>query len=109
MSSMRPQDTAATAINDGQKTEIKTNLAVVYSNMGACHLKNANYKRAIEVCTTALKHDPNNVKAKFRRAQAKLLEGNLAGAEADLTALGDKGRWIASEGQSPEHMFDRKN
>ncbi|KAG0053971.1 hypothetical protein BGZ83_000115 [Gryganskiella cystojenkinii] len=88
MSSVKPQEGGA--VNDTQKSEIKSNLAVVYSNMGACHLKNANYKRAIEVCTTALKHDPNNVKAKFRRAQAKLGEGNLAGAEADLTALGDK-------------------
>ncbi|KAF9204803.1 hypothetical protein BGZ59_000851, partial [Podila verticillata] len=74
---------------DDQKNEIKTNLAVVYANMGACHLKNQNYKRAIEVCNKALQHDPANVKAKFRRAQAKLQEGNLAGAEADLTSLGD--------------------
>lgn len=88
MSAMQPQTGMAT---DDQKNVIKTNLAVVYSNMGACHLKNGNYKRAIEVCDTALKHDPTNVKAKFRRAQAKLAEGNLAGAEADLNALGEKG------------------
>lgn len=88
MSAMQPQTGVAT---DDQKNVIKTNLAVVYSNMGACHLKNGNYKRAIEVCDTALKHDPTNVKAKFRRAQAKLAEGNLAGAEADLNALGEKG------------------
>ncbi|KAF9306451.1 hypothetical protein BGZ74_005829 [Mortierella antarctica] len=74
---------------DDQKNEIKTNLAVVYSNMGACHLKNQNYKRAIEVCNKALQYDPANVKAKFRRAQAKLQEGNLAGAEADLNSLGE--------------------
>ncbi|KAG0027445.1 hypothetical protein BGZ82_008979 [Podila clonocystis] len=74
---------------DDQKNEIKANLAVVYSNMGACHLKNQNYKRAIEVCNKALQYDPANVKAKFRRAQAKLQEGNLAGAEADLNSLGD--------------------
>jgi tetratricopeptide (TPR) repeat protein len=88
MSAMQPQAGMAT---DDQKNVIKTNLAVVYSNMGACHLKNNNYKRAIEVCDTALKHDPTNIKAKFRRAQAKLAEGNLAGAEADLNALGEKG------------------
>ncbi|KAG0202058.1 hypothetical protein BGX28_005308 [Mortierella sp. GBA30] len=94
MSAMRPQDGAA---SDDQKNEIKTNLAVVYSNMGACHLKNANFKRAIEVCNTALKHDPNNVKAKFRRAQAKLGEGNLAGAEADLHDLGEKVPGVKAE------------
>ncbi|KAG0266357.1 hypothetical protein BG011_002476 [Mortierella polycephala] len=82
---------------DDQKSEIKTNLAIIYSNMGACHLKNANYKRAIVVCTDALKHDPNNVKAKFRRAQAKLSEGNLAGAEADLTSLGENVPGVKAE------------
>ncbi|KAG0324267.1 Tetratricopeptide repeat protein 9A, partial [Podila humilis] len=70
---------------DDQTNLIKTNLGVVYSNMAACHLKKQNYKRAIEVCNDALKHDPENIKAKFRRAQAKLQDGNLAGAEADLT------------------------
>ncbi|KAF9922922.1 hypothetical protein FBU30_006959 [Linnemannia zychae] len=94
MSAMQPQNSMAT---DDQKNVIKTNLAVVYANMGACHLKNNNYKRAIEVCDTALKHDPNNVKAKFRRAQAKLAEGNLAGAEADLIALGEKVPGVKAE------------
>ncbi|KAF9901304.1 hypothetical protein EC991_006286 [Linnemannia zychae] len=94
MSAMQPQAGMAT---DDQKSVIKTNLAVVYSNMGACHLKNNNYKRAIEVCDTALKHDPTNVKAKFRRAQAKLAEGNLAGAEADLNALGEKVPGVKAE------------
>ncbi|KAF8944137.1 hypothetical protein BGZ47_004595 [Haplosporangium gracile] len=94
MSAMQPQTGMAT---DDQKNVIKTNLAVVYSNMGACHLKNGNYKRAIEVCDTALKHDPTNVKAKFRRAQAKLAEGNLAGAEADLNALGEKVPGVKAE------------
>lgn len=83
--------TSGGSATDDQKNEIKINLAVVYSNMGACHLKNQNYKRAIEVCNKALQYDPANVKAKFRRAQAKLQEGNLAGAEADLNSLGDGG------------------
>ncbi|KAG0090731.1 hypothetical protein BGZ93_009167, partial [Podila epicladia] len=83
-----PESSSGSATDD-QKNEIKTNLAVVYSNMGACHLKNQNYKRAIEVCNKALQYDPTNVKAKFRRAQAKLQEGNLAGAEADLNSLGE--------------------
>ncbi|KAG9325384.1 hypothetical protein KVV02_002620 [Mortierella alpina] len=94
MSSKRPQEGAAT---EAQKSDIKAALAVVYSNMGACHLKNANYKRAIEVCNTALKNDPDNVKAKFRRAQAKLGEGNLAGAESDLLSLGEKVPGVKAE------------
>ena len=88
MSSMAPQKGAVT---DAQKSEIKKNLAVVYANMAACHLKNGNYKRAIEVCNSALNSDPENVKAKFRRGQAKLQDGNLAGAEADFESLGAKG------------------
>ncbi|CAO3571676.1 unnamed protein product [Mortierella alpina] len=94
MSSKRPQEGAAT---EEQKNDIKAALAVVYSNMGACHLKKANYKRALEVCNTALKNDPDNVKAKFRRAQAKLGEGNLAGAEADLLSLGEKVPGVKAE------------
>ncbi|KAF9407260.1 hypothetical protein BGZ94_002774 [Podila epigama] len=81
--------TKGTSATDSEKNEIKTNLAIVYSNMAACHLKNQNYKRAIEVSNSALKHDPKNIKAKFRRAQAKLLEGNLSGAESDLLDLGE--------------------
>ncbi|KAF9571386.1 hypothetical protein EC968_000652 [Mortierella alpina] len=94
MSSKSPQEGAAT---EAQKSDIKAALAVVYSNMGACHLKNSNYKRAVEVCNTALKNDPDNVKAKFRRAQAKLGEGNLAGAEADLLSLGEKVPGVKAE------------
>ncbi|KAG0361632.1 hypothetical protein BC939DRAFT_131881 [Gamsiella multidivaricata] len=94
MSSMHPQEGAAT---EEQRNEIKLNLAVVYANMAACHLKNANYKRAIEVCNSALKNDPNSVKAKFRRGQAKLGDGNLAGAEADFLSLGEKVPGVKAE------------
>ncbi|KAI1298622.1 hypothetical protein EDD11_006762 [Mortierella claussenii] len=94
MSAMRPQDGAA---SEGQKNEIKSNLAVIYSNMAACHLKNNNYKRAIEVCNSALKNDPDNFKAKFRRGQAKSGEGNIAGAEADFLSLGEKVPGVKAE------------
>ncbi|KAF8938314.1 hypothetical protein EDD21DRAFT_371342 [Dissophora ornata] len=94
MSSMAPQKGA---VSDSQKSEIKTNLAVVYANMAACHLKSGNYKRAIDVCNSALKSDPDNVKAKFRRGQAKLQDGNLAGAEADFESLGEKVPGVKAE------------
>ncbi|KAG0317982.1 hypothetical protein BGZ99_005939 [Dissophora globulifera] len=94
MSAMQPGASTAT---DAQKSEIKVQLAVVYANMAACHLKNGNYKRAIEVCNSALKQDPDNVKAKFRRGQAKLQEGNLAGAEVDFESLGEKVPGVKAE------------
>ncbi|KAF9204951.1 hypothetical protein BGZ49_004660 [Haplosporangium sp. Z 27] len=94
MSSMQPQTGAA---SEQQKNEIKTNLAVIFSNMAACHLKNGKYSRAIEVCNNALKNDPDNVKAKFRRGQAKAGDGNLAGAEADFLSLGEQVPGVKAE------------
>ncbi|KAF9356222.1 hypothetical protein BGX26_005574 [Mortierella sp. AD094] len=94
MSAMQPKTGEA---SDQQKNEIKTNLAVIYSNMAACHLKNGKYARAIEVCNSALKNDPDNVKAKFRRGQAKAADGNLAGAEADFLSLGEQVPGVKAE------------
>ncbi|KAG0004348.1 hypothetical protein BGZ80_002768 [Entomortierella chlamydospora] len=94
MSSMQPKNSEA---SEHQKNEIKTNLAIIYSNMAACHLKNGKYARAIEVCNSALKNDPDNVKAKFRRGQAKAADGNLAGAEADFLSLGEQVPGVKAE------------
>ncbi|KAG0221010.1 hypothetical protein B0O80DRAFT_483406 [Mortierella sp. GBAus27b] len=94
ISQMRPQENTTT---EAQKAEINTQLGVIYSNMGACHLKKGNFKRAIDVCNSALKYDPNNTKAKFRRGQAKLGEGNLAGAEADFLSLGENVPGVKAE------------
>ncbi|KAF9168113.1 hypothetical protein DFQ27_003847 [Actinomortierella ambigua] len=84
-------------VTDEQKKQIKTQLAIVYANMAACHLKNQNWKRAIETATTALKHDETNTKAKFRRAQAKIQEGNLTSALQDLEALDQKDAAVKAE------------
>ncbi|KAF9897138.1 hypothetical protein BX616_006112 [Lobosporangium transversale] len=94
MSAMNPQNGQ---VSEEQKNVIKTNLAVVYANMAACHLKRNNYKRAIDVCNSALKNDPDNVKAKFRRGQAKSAEGNIAGAEADFLSLGENVPGVKAE------------
>ncbi|KAF9438117.1 hypothetical protein BGZ76_009648 [Entomortierella beljakovae] len=94
MSSLKP---SGSTVSDEQKNVIKTNLAIIYSNMGACHLKNGNTRRAIEVCNSALKNDPDNVKAKFRRGQAKAADGNIAGAEADFLSLGESVPGVKAE------------
>ncbi|TKY89336.1 hypothetical protein EX895_001867 [Sporisorium graminicola] len=56
-------------------------LSTVYSNMAACHLKQGNYDRAIQTADKSLKCDSGNVKAKYRRAQALRLQGELYEAQ----------------------------
>ncbi|CDS00939.1 uncharacterized protein SPSC_01220 [Sporisorium scitamineum] len=56
-------------------------LSMVYSNMAACYLKQKNYARAIQTAEKSLKCDSGNVKAKFRKAQAMRLEGELYKAQ----------------------------
>ncbi|KAG9291038.1 hypothetical protein G9A89_012910 [Geosiphon pyriformis] len=72
-----------------QEDIIKT-VALVYSNMAACQIKLNKSTRAIECANQALKNDPTNEKALFRRAQAYINEGNVDGAEADLKKLSEK-------------------
>lgn len=43
----------------------------LYSNMSLCQLKNQTYDLAVINCTKCLSIDANNVKALFRRAQAR--------------------------------------
>jgi lipopolysaccharide biosynthesis regulator YciM len=83
----RPHSYEKNKIPEEKKEQIRTLQAVCYSNMAQCHLKNQNFQRAFECSDDALKKDPKNVKAKFRRAQAKLELGNIAGAELDLSSL----------------------
>ena len=59
----------------------------VYVNLTACDLGKNDYASARAHATKALKHDPNNVKSLFRRAQARRFAAcDLDGAEADLVA-----------------------
>ncbi|KAF9967503.1 hypothetical protein BGZ73_000519 [Actinomortierella ambigua] len=97
MPMMAPTSQHGVPVTDDQKKQIKSQLAIVYANMAACHLKNQNWKRAIETATTALKHDETNTKAKFRRAQAKIQEGNLTGAQQDLATLDQKDAAVKAE------------
>jgi hypothetical protein len=57
-------------------------------NYAACKLKQGDYTTVVIQCTEVLTHDPHNIKALFRRAQAHTRKGrDLEEAEADLTAL----------------------
>ncbi|KAJ7170835.1 hypothetical protein C8R43DRAFT_1150277 [Mycena crocata] len=88
-----------------EKTEVDDIVEKIYANMSACHLKNKNWKRALETADKALAKNESNYKAMFRKAKAlseqgyferavKLLEdlkskspADAALADAELTRL----------------------
>ncbi|KAJ7475967.1 TPR-like protein [Mycena latifolia] len=53
-----------------EKTEVDDIIEKIYANMSACHLKNQNYKRALETADKALAKNESNFKAMFRKAKA---------------------------------------
>jgi len=80
------------------KTEADEILVKIYSNMSACHIKQGNWKRAIETADKALAKDSENQKALFRKGKAlgelgffekaeKLLSDLLAKDSADSVAI----------------------
>ncbi|ORX87528.1 TPR-like protein [Basidiobolus meristosporus CBS 931.73] len=74
-------------LGENEKLEVQKTLAICYSNMAACHIKNQRWERATMYADKALTADPSNVKARFRRAQSLLNQGNLNRAEEDLKKL----------------------
>ncbi|GBB98344.1 hypothetical protein RclHR1_00320039 [Rhizophagus clarus] len=72
---------------DPLQEEIMKTTSVIYSNMAACLIKNQKWSRAIECANKALKNDPENTKALYRRAQAYINEGNTTRAREDLEKL----------------------
>ncbi|PPQ90804.1 hypothetical protein CVT25_012124 [Psilocybe cyanescens] len=52
-----------------EKTEVDEILEKIYANMSACHLKNQNWKRAVETADKALAKNENNYKAMFRKGK----------------------------------------
>ncbi|KAF6767473.1 Tetratricopeptide repeat [Kalmanozyma brasiliensis GHG001] len=72
-------------------------LSMVYSNMAACFLKQEKYERAIQTAEKALKCDSGNAKAKYRKAQAMRLGGDVYAAQRVLREAvegmkGEKGK-----------------
>ncbi|KAJ7928909.1 TPR-like protein [Mycena leptocephala] len=103
-----PTASSSTASPDSkakEKTEVDDIVEKIYANMSACHLKNKNWKRALETADKALAKNENNYKAMYRKAKAlseqgyferavKLLEdmkskspADAALADAELTRL----------------------
>ncbi|CAG8644812.1 2830_t:CDS:2 [Cetraspora pellucida] len=75
---------------DPLQEDIMKTTSVIYSNMSACLIKKEKWSRAIECADKALKNDPDNTKALFRRAQAYISDGNTTRARQDLEKLTEK-------------------
>lgn len=60
----------------------------LYLNIAACNIKSKDYETAVFACNEALKLDPYNVKALYRRARAIALPIN-SGVEDFRNAMND--------------------
>ncbi|KIP07638.1 hypothetical protein PHLGIDRAFT_19134 [Phlebiopsis gigantea 11061_1 CR5-6] len=69
------------------KTEADEMLEKIYSNMSACHIKNGNWKRAVETADKALKKNEKNGKALLRKAKGLGEQGYFEKAEKILNDL----------------------
>ena len=59
-------------------------LCQCYLNLAACQMKTGHHRHVITNCTHALKTDPSNVKALYRRASANASLENYSQAKEDL-------------------------
>lgn len=77
--------------DDKQKrTEVDELIEKIYSNMSACHIKNSNWKRALESADKALAKNENNHKAQLRKGKAQAELGWYERAEKTLNDLINK-------------------
>lgn len=60
---------------------------VFYTNIAECKLKNGDFYAAVEACDEALKRDPKNVKALFRRGKAHSGAWNFDLARKDFDSV----------------------
>ncbi|KAK2460973.1 hypothetical protein APHAL10511_007443 [Amanita phalloides] len=70
-----------------QKSEIDDTISKIYANMSACHIKQSNWKRAIETADKALNKNSKNYKAMFRKGKALGEQGYFEKAEKLLEQL----------------------
>ncbi|KAI0690150.1 hypothetical protein BC835DRAFT_1407601 [Cytidiella melzeri] len=69
------------------KTEWDEMLSKIYSNMSACHIKQGNWKRAVETADKALAKNSKNSKALFRKAKGLGEQGYFEKSEKILEDL----------------------
>ncbi|KIJ13448.1 hypothetical protein PAXINDRAFT_170512 [Paxillus involutus ATCC 200175] len=78
-------DQAASAKEE--KVEVDVMLEKIYANMSACHLKQENWKRALDTAEKAIAKNPANSKALFRKAKALGELGYFERAEVVLAEV----------------------
>lgn len=74
--------------NDFERNELRKLKLTMYLNIAACNIKTKDYEAAVASCNEALKLDPYNVKALYRRARAVALPIN-SGVEEFRAAIAD--------------------
>jgi predicted heme/steroid binding protein len=71
----------------GGQSQISELLCTLYCNRAACHLKTGAFAEATADCSSALEVHATNIKALYRRSQAREGLGDITGAMADLRSL----------------------
>mmetsp|Transcript_30404 Transcript_30404/g.34563 ORF Transcript_30404/g.34563 Transcript_30404/m.34563 type:complete len:555 (+) Transcript_30404:7-1671(+) len=66
------EDVDVVGASNLEKQEIKECKVIAYLNIAACLLRLESFKEALAACESALKLEPNNIKAMFRRAKARV-------------------------------------
>lgn len=86
-------ETALTHDNSdqGSTEDIISVKRLIQSNLAATKLKLGDYKGVIEICTKLLEQNLDDVKSRFRRAQAYTRNGDFVFAEKDLMYLSSSG------------------
>ncbi|XP_071893461.1 peptidyl-prolyl cis-trans isomerase D isoform X1 [Anas platyrhynchos] len=82
--SLRYVEASETVAEEADKPKLKTIGLTCVLNIGACKLKLSDWQGAIDSCSEALKIDPANTKALYRRAQGWQGIKDLDEALADL-------------------------
>lgn len=71
-------------VSEKERDEIDLTVEKIHANMAACHIKQGNWKRALETAEKALAKNPANSKALFRKAKAQGELGFIEKAEETL-------------------------
>ncbi|KAI0719342.1 TPR-like protein [Cerioporus squamosus] len=82
-----PIEQASQTAEEKQKTEVDLLSEKIYANMSQCHIKRGNWKRAAETADEALRLNPKNYKAMFRKAKAFKEQGYFEKAEKILDEI----------------------
>ncbi|KAL4072683.1 hypothetical protein V8B97DRAFT_1917054 [Scleroderma yunnanense] len=75
---------ASAESNPDEMTEVDVMLEKIHANISACHIKQGNWKRALETAEKALAKNSTNSKALFRKGKAQAELGYVEKAEETL-------------------------